>query len=163
MRLLFFSRNLLFFLTPGFNKFFLMCKDCHFGLISIGFSYNFLLERNGKKNPVSTVLVFIFSEYLYTMDQCECICWYIQAMQRIFEMISSGNGYCTQNECYPTTQQQQQQQQQMDTLFGPENLMIFSMLLLWVIFSIYYFLFLRPNIRSRKVLRFTDRDNEGIM
>ena len=95
------------------------------------------------------------------MDQCDCICWYIRAMRRIFEIIASGNGYCTQNECYPTTQPQQQQQ--MNTLFQPENLMIFSMLLLWVIFSIYYFLFLRPNIRSRKVQRFTDRDNEGIM
>ena len=102
----------------------------------------------------------ISKEY-YTMDQCECICWYIRAMQRIFEIIASGNGYCTQNECYPTTQQQQQQQ--MDTLFQSENLLIFSMLLLWVIFSIYYFLFLRPNIRSRKAPQFTDRDNEGIM
>ena len=85
-------------------------------------------------------------------------------MQRIFEMIANGNGYCTQSQCYPTQQQQQQEQEQdTNTFFQNENLIIFVLFLFWLVLSIYYFVFLRPNIRSRKVQNPPDRDNEGIM
>ena len=86
-------------------------------------------------------------------------------MQRIFEMIADGNGYCTQNQCYPNLQAQQQQQQQQDTntIFQTDNLIFFVVLMFWLVFSIYYFMFVRPNIRTRKVQNSPDRDNEGIM
>ena len=77
-------------------------------------------------------------------------------------MIANGNGYCTQNQCYPT-HQQQQQEQDSNTLFQTENLILFALFIFWIVFSIYYFIFLRPNIRSRKVQDYPDRDNEGIM